>query len=137
VTGYFSADASGSTYHTVTPARVLDSRLNLGGSTLVARTKQTVTIANGTSGVPASAVAVTGNVTIVGQTTNGYVTVAPNLTSGVTPATSTLNFPLGDVRANGITVPLASGGKLDFMYWVPGSDYYTVSVIFDVTGYFE
>jgi hypothetical protein len=128
---------TGATYHTVTPARVLDSRLNLGGSLFVARTKQTVTIANGASGVPADALAVTGNVTIVSQTVNGYVTVAPNLTSGVTPATSTLNFPLGDIRANGITVPLASGGKLDFMYWVPGSGYYTVQVIFDVTGYFE
>lgn len=119
------------------PARVLDSRLGLGGSLFVARTKQTVTIANGSNGVPANAVAVTGNVTIVGQTMNGYVTVAPNLTSGVTPPTSTLNFPLDDIRANGITVPVASGGKLDFMFWVPGSAYYTVQVIFDVTGYFQ
>ena len=136
VTGYFSADASGSTYHTVTPARVLDSRIGKGGTTFHGQINQTVTIANGTSGVPTDAVAVTGNVTITQQTSLGYVTVAPSLTSGTQPATSTINFPLADNRANGITVPLAAGGKLDFMYWT-GSTSDTIGVIFDVTGYFE
>ena len=136
VTGYFSADTSGSTYHIVTPARVLDSRYNQGGTTFHAQAKQTVTIANGTSGVPTDALAVTGNVTVTGQSSLGYVTVAPSLTSGVQPTTSTINFPTGDNRANGVTVPLAAGGKLDFMYWT-GSTSDTVGVIFDVTGYFE
>ena len=71
-----------------------------------------------------------------GPTHEGYVTVAPSLTSGVQPPTSTINFPLGDVRANSITVPLASGGKLDLMYW-SASKADTVNVIFDVTGYFS
>jgi hypothetical protein len=89
----------------------------------------------GLDGVPAGAVAVTGNVTIVGQTRNGYVTVAPSLTSGTQPGTTTINFPTADVRANGITVSLGSGGKLDAMYW-SASTADTVNVIFDVTGYF-
>jgi hypothetical protein len=38
-------------------------------------------------------------------------------------------------RANGVTVPLATGGKLDFMYWAGTGD--TIGVVFDVTGYFE
>jgi len=33
-------------------------------------------------------------------------------------------------------VPLAPGGKLDFMYW-SSSTSDTVNVIFDVTGYFS
>src|ERR1035437_481119 len=141
VTGYFSADSTGATYHPITPARVLDSRFSLGATTFYAKTKQTVLIANGTSGIPTTAVAVTGNVTITGQGALGYVAVAPSLTTGVEPGTSTINFPLGDDRANGLTVPLASGGKLDFMYWAgagagagAGS---TIGVIFDVTGYFS
>ena len=85
--------------------------------------------------MPADAVAVTGNVTITGQTRGGYVTLAPSLTSGVQPPVSTINFPVRDIRANGITVPLAPGGKLDVMYWSSNSSA-RVAVIFDVTGYF-
>jgi hypothetical protein len=134
VTGYFANDTSGATFHAITPGRVLDSRINQGAVLFHSRTKQTFAVA-GLDGVPAGAVAVTGNVTIVGQTRNGYVTVAPSLTSGTQPGTSTINFPTADVRANGITVSLGSGGKLDAMYW-SASTADTVNVIFDVTGYF-
>jgi hypothetical protein len=126
----------GATYHALTPARVLDSRIKLGGGLFHSQVKQTLTVTTTASGVPKSAVAVTGNLTVVGQTRGGYVTVAPHLTSGVQPPTSTINFPVGDVRANGMTVPLASGGKLDLMYW-SSSTTDTVNVIFDVTGYFS
>ena len=126
---------NGATYHAVTPARVLDSRIGLGGSRFNSQAKQTVIVANGASGVPADAVAVTGNVTITEPTREGYVTVAPSLTSGVAPSTSTINFPTADTRANAVTVPLAPGGKLDVMYWSVSTSA-TVSIIFDVTGYF-
>jgi hypothetical protein len=135
-TGYFSPGATGATYHALTPARVLDSRIKLGGGLFHSQVKQTLTVVTAASGVPRSAVAVTGNVTVVGQTHAGYVTVAPHLTSGVQPPTSTINFPLGDTRANGITVPLASGGKLDLMYWNSKTTD-TTNIIFDVTGYFS
>jgi hypothetical protein len=127
---------AGATYYALNPARVLDSRPGTGhvGAVLFhSRTKQTVTIATAASKVPANAVAVTGNVTVVGQKHSGYVTVAPSLTSNVQPPTSTINFPAGDTRANGVTVPL-SGGKLDFMYW-SASTADTVDILFDVTGY--
>jgi hypothetical protein len=135
VTGYFTNDMTGATYHTLTPIRVLDSRTSLGAGLFHSHTKQTFAVATTASGVPSAAVAVTGNVTIVGQTRNGYVTVAPALTSGTEPKTSTINFPMGDIRANGVTVPLASGG-LDAMYWSAKTTD-TVNVIFDVTGYFS
>jgi outer membrane protein assembly factor BamB len=136
VTGYFAIDATGSRYHALTPARVLDSRTKRGLSLFHSQVRQTLSVATAASGVPSSAVAVTGNVTVVGQTRGGYVTVAPHLTSGVQPPTSTINFPLGDVRANGMTVPLASGGKLDLMYWSSKTTD-TTNLIFDVTGYFS
>ena len=35
-----------------------------------------------------------------------------------------------------MTVPLAAGGNLDFMYWAGSTSAGTANVIFDVTGYF-
>jgi hypothetical protein len=51
------------------------------------------------------------------------------------PTSSTLNFPMGDDRANGVTVAIGSGGALSVTYVAPtlGPTSY---VIFDVTGYF-
>ena len=125
---------TGATFHARTPGRVLDSRLSLGARLFHSQVKQSFAV-SGLFGIPAGAIAVTGNVTIVGQTHGGYVTVAPSLTSGVVPPTSTINFPVGDIRANGITVALGVGGKLDAMYST-GSTSDTVYIIFDVTGYF-
>jgi hypothetical protein len=139
VTGYFRVDPSGATYFTVAPARVLDSRPgggHIGAATFHSRTKQTFAVATVASGVPTDAIAVTGNVTVVGQTRAGFVTVAPSLTSGVMPLTSTINFPLADTRANGITVALHAGGTLDAMYW-SSSTPDKVDILFDVTGYFR
>ena len=126
---------TGATYHALVPGRVVDSRIGLGAGLFHSRTKQTFAVA-GLAGVPAGAVAVTGNVTVVGQTRAAYVTIAPSLTSGVQPSTSTINFPAGDTRANGLTVSLTAGGTLDAMAWSANAAD-TVNVIFDVTGYFS
>jgi outer membrane protein assembly factor BamB len=136
--GGIAVDPSGASYFTVLPARVLDSRPgtgHIGAALFHSHTKQTFAVATPASGVPAKAVAVSGNVTVTGQTRAGFVTVAPSLTSGVVPSTSTINFPLGDTRANGVTVALGAGGNLDAMYW-SSSSADTVNVIFDVEGYF-
>jgi alpha-tubulin suppressor-like RCC1 family protein/serine protease inhibitor ecotin len=134
VTGYFTPDSTGATYVAVTPARVLDSRdgywIGLSGasSSHVART---FTV-SGHGGVPSNATAVTGNLTVTGQTALGYLYVGPNAMNN--PTSSTLNFPLGDDRANAVTVALGAGGTLSVTYVaVPGA---TAQVIFDVTGYF-
>src|ERR1035437_6505138 len=134
VTGYFTPDSTGATYHALTPARVLDSRdgywLGLAGasSSHVARTFGVI----GHGGVSSNAIAVTGNLTVTGQTALGYLYVGPNATNN--PTSSTLNFPLGDDRANSVTVALCGGGTLSVTYVaVPGA---TAQVIFDVTGYF-
>ena len=126
---------TGATYHAISPGRALDSRSGFGAGLFHSHVKQSFQV-TGLWGVPAGAIAVTGNVTIVGQTRGGYVTVAPLLSQGLQPITSTLNFPAGDIRANGITVALGAGGKLDAMYW-SASTADTVQVIFDVTGYFN
>ncbi len=132
-------DPSGATYFPVAPVRVLDSRpgtRHVGAALFHSRVKQTFIVGSAAFGVPSNAVAVTGNLTVVAQTRAGYVTLAPALASGVAPPTSTLNFPLSDTRANGVTVPLGAGGTLDAMYW-SASTADTVNLLFDVTGYFH
>ena len=96
MTGYFVNDTGGATYYTLAPVRVLDSRTgkdHIGATLFHSGTKQTVAVATAASGVPADAVAVTGNVTVVDQKRAGFVTVAPALTTGVQPPTSTLTSP--------------------------------------------
>ncbi len=134
VTGYFLADDSGSTYKPLTAARVLDTRVGTGlsGKFLANNPRSfQVTGIGGVGGIPAGATAVTGNLTVVGQTRTGYVTLAPE--PDPTPETSTINFPLGDTRANGVTVPLSETGSLSAVFKASGG---STDLIFDVTGYY-
>jgi hypothetical protein len=52
-----------------------------------------------------------------------------------TPGTSSLNFPIGDTRANGITAVLSPGGTVAILF--AGTSSSTSNLILDVTGYFE
>jgi hypothetical protein len=83
--------------------------------------------------VPAGATAVTGNLTVTGQNSNGYLYIGPNPTNN--PTSSTLNFPIADDRANGVTVALSGTGSLSFTFVAPTPGQST-QAIFDVTGYF-
>ncbi len=131
-TGYFVPGSSGASFVPLTPARLLDSRFGNGLSgPFSAGTPRTFQV-TGRGGVPANATAVTGNLTVTGQSTAGYVFLGPDPTPN--PASSTLNFPLGDSRANGVTVALGAGGSLSATYLAPAGA--TTHLIFDVTGYF-
>ena len=76
--------------------------------------------------------AVTGNLTVTNQTNPGYVLPGPR-TQRANPTSSTLNFPVGDNRANGVTVALGAGGTLSATYVAASG---TTDLVFDVTGYF-
>jgi subtilase family serine protease len=132
VTGYFTPDSSGATYHPVTPARLLDTRVGNGLSArLSANTPATFQV-SGRGGVPANATGVTGNVTVVNPTASWAVFVGPDPIAS--PTSSTINFSAGQVLANGLTVALGSGGTLSATYMsMPGN---TTDLVFDVTGYF-
>jgi spore germination protein YaaH len=132
LTGYFVRDPNGATFVPIAPARIVDSRGKKGVASPLAAGKVATFSVVGPA-VPANAIAVTGNATVTGQTGGGYITVAPTIVSGVALGSSTLNFPLGDTRANNVTVPLSSG-KLQVEY--VGKTGTTVQFVFDVTGYF-
>ena len=132
VTGYFQAGSAGATFHPLTPIRIVDSRLSIGAARFGGQVKQTIGVTVAT-GVPAEALGLSGNLTIVNQSKPGSITMAPELVSGTQPATSTINFPAGDIRANGVTMPLSAGGGFDLMYWAGAGS--TTDIVFDVTGY--
>ena len=137
VTGYFTATTDGSGYTSTTPTRFLDTRLATGptaGAALRSGAPKAVPVGGQTVAgvtIPADAVAVTGNLTVTGQTASGYLALTP--TSQASPATSTLNFPRGDTRANNLTVPLGAGGRIWVVYRGGG----TAHAIFDITGYYQ
>ena len=131
VTGYFTPDTTGATYHALSPTRVLDTRDGTGG--LSGPFTNDAARAFTVSGVPAGAIAVTGNLTVTGQTSSGYLFIGPVATNN--PGSSTLNFPKGDDRANAVTVALGTGGTLSITFVAPSNGPST-HAIFDVTGYF-
>jgi hypothetical protein len=88
---------------------------------------------DGKGGIGSDAIAITGNVTVVEQTKPGYVSVTP--TPVATPATSTINFPVNDNRANNFVVKVSAGGTDSATYRGTGGG--TTHLIVDVTGYFH
>jgi hypothetical protein len=133
ITGYYLPGDGEATYSTITPTRVLDTRpgiaIGLSG-TFLPNTPRTLSVA-GAHGIPAEAKAITGNLTVVGQTKAGYLSITPDPTAN--PTTSTLNFPLGDTRANGVSVPLNDNGDLSLVFKASGG---STHVLLDVTGYY-
>jgi len=134
ITGFFTPDTSGATYTDLTPTRILDSRDGTGGlsGAFVSHVARTFNVF-GHGGVPGNATAVTGNLTVTGQNNLGYLSIGPVAQDN--PSSSTLNFPVGDDRANAVTVALSAGGTLSITYAAPVAGK-TAHVIFDVTGYF-
>jgi hypothetical protein len=142
VTGYFlaatvgTAGTAGTGYVAFGPHRVLDTRPGAGNAGLsgpfVNGQHRLIQIA-GVAGLPSSGiVAVTGNITVVRPSAQGYVTLGPDPTD--TPGPSTINFKAGDIRANNVVVPVNPDGTLSAVYI--GSGNATVNLVLDISGYF-
>ena len=127
---------SGTTsFYAVTPCRVLDTRNpdgEYGGPALAAGAPRAFTV-HGTCGIPAAAKAISVNITVVGATTAGSVSL---YAAGISrPMTSTINYATGQVRANNAVVTVNAGnGK---MAGYAGQASGTVHIIVDVNGYFQ
>jgi hypothetical protein len=67
---------------------------------------------------------------------SGYV--SPTTTAQTAPTTSTINFPVGDVRANQVIMPKATypNNFQIFATYMSGSSSATTDLVFDLTGYF-
>jgi hypothetical protein len=138
VTGYFVPGPVGARYVALAPNRILDSRdgTGLAGRFQNDRARSFAVVnrqpGDASRNVPGTAIAVTGNLTVTGQTEAGWLSVTPVLHDK--PPTSTLNFPVNDNRANGVAVALGSGGVSVVFNGAASSD--TTHAVFDVTGYF-
>ncbi|MEX1171103.1 MAG: M14 family metallopeptidase, partial [Chloroflexota bacterium] len=110
VTGYYLPDGSGATYVAHDPVRLLDTRVGNGRPRMFASALPGSVQIGGRDDIPGSAVAITANLTVTQQTSAGYMSMGPTI--GADPATSTINFPRGDNRANGATVALDPDGKV-------------------------
>ena len=134
VAGYFvggtpSVDGA---FASLTPARVLDTRTNLGASGPVPALGSISVQVAGRGGVPASGVsAVIVNVTATGTATDGFVTVWPS--GAPLQDTSNLNFSAGQTIPNLVVVPVGDDGKIRLFNGSGG----TVQLLADVAGYIK
>ena len=127
-----ASKAVGARFSGLPPARVLDTRTGLGLSgPFTSGAARTFALA-GRGGVPANAVAVSGTVTVTGQTSAGYLSLGPF--AATLSRSSVVNVPVGDARAAGFTVALNGSGPVAAMWTGAGGS--KAHVIVDVTGYF-
>jgi hypothetical protein len=133
VTGYFTHDSTGAHFVALTPVRLLDTRVGNGLSGVFTwNVPRTWTVGN-RGGVDPDAVAIVGNVTVVNQTKSGFVSITPAPT--VNPTTSTINFPLGDTRANNLTGQVGAAATLSAT--LKSTSASTTHLLFDATGYYQ
>jgi uncharacterized repeat protein (TIGR01451 family) len=121
-------------FYTLTPCRVFDTRLASGptaGAPLTCGTARGFTIVGGTCGVPASAQAVSVNLTATASTAQGNLRLFP--AGAPAPLVSTLNYSAGLTRANNAVAALGTGGQISVLCSPSGSTH----VVLDVNGYFE
>jgi hypothetical protein len=133
VTGYFAGDG-GLAWVPLAPSRILDSRIDLGKTGPFSSGVPGTVHVRSAGGVEDDAAALSGNLTVVGQTRSGYVAMTPQPTAN--PTTSTINFPTGDVRGNGVVATIDEGsGDVSLTY--RASSGATVEIVLDVSGFFH
>jgi hypothetical protein len=123
-------------FYPVAPCRIADTREPpgpWGGPALPEGMERGFSVA-GRCGVPASAIAVSLNVTATDPTGSGHLVVYPS--QGSPSATSVLNFRAGQTRANGGIFPLDGAGAIHMSaHQTPAGG--SVHVLIDVNGYFR
>jgi PKD repeat protein len=124
---------TGTSFYTVEPCRLLDTR-SAGGGALVAGTVRSIDVVAAGCGIPVGAEAISANVTVVSPTGPGFVSIYPG--NYPTPVTSTLNFKVNQVRANNAILALASDGTGTLAATAVLGGGGTVQLLIDVNGYF-
>ncbi|HWM95214.1 MAG TPA: endonuclease [Thermoanaerobaculia bacterium] len=122
-------------FYTVTPCRVVDTRNAegpYGGPALSSGVPRLFSM-TGNCGIPATAEAVSLNITVVGATGSGDLRFFPG-DQGPTTATA-INFVASLVRANNAIFGLSGDGELGVQAFVAGAG--EVHLVVDVGGYFD
>jgi len=132
VEGYYTSTPSTNgygLYDAVAPFRAIGTLAD--GAPVAAGTSVPVTVAGGTTSVPASAIAVVLNVTVAHDSAASVVSVYPAPAITTKPAFSNVNSAAGEAVANRVIVPVGTGGQVE-VYNLYGS----ADVDVDVTGYY-
>ncbi len=133
VTACVPAPTPGLDFHTVAPCRLVDTRNAAGpagGPVLAPGGVREFTVA-GSCGIPATAQALSVNVTVTQPSAGGHLTLYP--ADQLAPLASTINFGAGQTRANNAAVRLSPAGAIRVANGSTG----TVHLILDVNGYYE
>lgn len=116
----------------LTPARLLDTRVGIGGTTGRVASGSTARLqVTGLGNVPDGAIGATVNVVAVDGLGDGYLTLWPCGTSA--PLASTMNMWPGITRSNQATVALSPGGELCIRPYTANAS--GIHVVLDVVGY--
>lgn len=128
----------------VTPVRVINTTNGTGGLTGPFSAGSTIhttsVLTGGSSGIPSSALALVGNLSISGNGSllNGYGVLILFAAGTSVPGVASLTSGAGSyATTNGVTVTLGTGsnaGRLSFQ-WTGGGPVPPCQVFFDVTGY--
>lgn len=127
--------SQGTSFYTLTPCRAFDTRTAngpLGGPALVAAANRSFNL-GGVCGIPSTARAIVGNLTIVQPAQAGYLKAYAG--GSPVPPTSVINFSAGQVVSNNTTMALAQNalGTVTIKSGTGG----TVHMILDVSGYYQ
>ena len=130
--GRYAASAAsepGTVYHAVAPVRAIDTRDGTGvRAGAVGAGEEIQFVFRGAHGVPATALSVTINLTVVDGSQPSYLTVYPD--GAKRPLASSINWNGSTPVANQVTAKLGANGAVRFY-----NAYGTVNVIADVIGY--
>jgi hypothetical protein len=133
--GVCAADPVARRFNTVTPCRLVDTRLSSGvpyGQPALSSEAFRDFLARGFCGVPAGARALSVNITVVSPQGSGFVRFSPGCQM---PPTSNVNFGPGQTRANNTVLALDSTGLLTANAHLDTGG--TVQLLIDVNGYFQ
>jgi hypothetical protein len=123
-----------SDFHTATPCRLLDTRIPGYGPALESGAVRLLAV-HGACGIPPAARALAVNVTVLGGTGSGSLTLQPG---GVAVAESTtISFNAGSTRSNNAIAVLTPGVERGLAVTSSVAGGGTVHLILDVSGWFE
>jgi hypothetical protein len=123
-----------STFFTLTPCRIVDTRnASLGAPAIAGGTTRTFTL-TASCGVPSAAKSVSANITVVAPASGGDLVIYP-ATLPAAPVASTISFRAGTTRANNAPLLLSSdgAGRVSVKNNTAGS----LHLVLDVNGYFK
>jgi hypothetical protein len=132
--GWTGAPPTPQNFHTLPPCRAVDTRNTPGpaGGPALASNANRGFVLRSRCGIPASARAVSLNVTVTQPASAGHLRVY--LGSGSPPGVSTINYRLGQTRANNAIVGLGLSGEISVRCVQTAG---TAHLVLDVNGYFD